>query len=267
MLERIYRGFVMRKLIIAAAIAFSFVPAAQSQVFSLGVSTPGVSIGINMPSYPSLVPIPGYPVYWDPRAPYNYFFYDGLYWIFIDDNWYASDWYDGPWRIVAPEYVPVYILRVPVRYYHRPPPYFRGWAAGAPPRWGEHWGPEWNRQHRDWNHWDHRAAPAPAPLPQYQRQYRGERYPRAAEQQQQIREQQYRYQPHEPVARQHFQEPAPQMQPRVQQQRPQQQPQQPPPQMQRAPQQQAEPRGRGPEGQERHRGERNGREDDHDRGR
>jgi hypothetical protein len=262
----------MRKLIIAAAIAFSFLPAAQSQTFSLGVSTPGLSIGINMPSYPALVAIPGYPVYWDPRAPYNYFFYDGLYWVFIDDNWYASDWYNGPWRVVAPEYVPVYILRVPVRYYHRPPPYFRRWAPTSAPHWGEHWGPDWERQHRDWNRWDRHAAPPPAPLPRYQREYRGERYPHAPEQQQQIREQQYRYQPREPVAREHFREAPPQMQPqpRVQQQAPRPQPYvqqqaQPQPHMQRAPQQQGEPRGRGPEDGDRHRG--NGRDDDHDRGR
>ncbi|HTH79085.1 MAG TPA: hypothetical protein VL593_08915 [Ramlibacter sp.] len=231
----------MRKLILAAAIAFSFLPAAQSQTVSL-------NIGINMPSYPALAPIPGYPVYWDPRAPYNYFFYDGLYWVFIDDNWYASDWYNGPWRFVAPEYVPVYVLRVPVRYYHRPPAYFRRWAPGGAPHWGEHWGPDWERQHHDWNRWDRHATPAPAPLPHYQREYRGERYPHAPEQQQQIREQQYRYQPREPAVRQHFQE-APQMQPVPQ---PRMQPQ---PHVQR----------RGPEGQEHHHG--GGRDDDHDRGR
>ncbi|HET9653286.1 MAG TPA: hypothetical protein VFP36_13885, partial [Usitatibacter sp.] len=101
------------------------------------------NIGINLGGYPNLQPIPGYPVYYAPTVDTNYFFYDGLYWVFIDDNWYASDWYNGPWRIVEPEYVPVYILRVPVRYYHRPPPYFHRWAPGGPPHWGEHWGRDW----------------------------------------------------------------------------------------------------------------------------
>lgn len=263
----------MRKLIAAAAaaIALSFLPAAQGQVFSLGVATPGLSIGINMPVYPSLVRVPGYPVYWDPRAPYNYFFYDGLYWVFIDDNWYASDWYDGPWRIVAPDYVPVYILRVPVRYYRHPPPYFRRWAPAAAPHWGEHWGPDWQRQHRDWNRWDRHAAPAPAPLPRYQQQYRGDRYPQAIDQQQAIRERRYRYQPREPVARQHFQQPPPQVHERPQP-RPSAQPQrrvQAQPYMQAQPYAQPQPQPRmqphvqrAPQPQERpHRERSNGRDE------
>jgi len=44
------------------------------------------------------------------------------------------------------------------------------------------------------------AAPAPAPLPAYQRQYSGDRYPKA-ERQSALQNQNYRYQPHEQVAR------------------------------------------------------------------
>ena len=47
--------------------------------------------------------MPGYPVYYAPRINSNYFFYDGMYWVYQRDNWYASSWYNGPWGLVAPE--------------------------------------------------------------------------------------------------------------------------------------------------------------------
>ena len=94
--------------------------------------------------------------------------------------------------------VPEYVLRVPVRYYRRPPPYFRGWAASAPPRWGEHWGNSWEEKHRDWNQVNRDHMPRPAPLSAYQRNYEGSRYP-APPQQPVLHSQNYKYQPHEPV--------------------------------------------------------------------
>ena len=163
-----------------------------------------VDIGVNVPVYPQLVQVPGYPVYYNPRASSNYFFYDGLYWVYQGDRWYRSGWYNGPWRYVGPEEVPLYVLRVPVRYYHRPPSYFHGWRADAPPRWGEHWGPDWERRRGGWDRWDRHSVPPPAPLPLYQRQYSGGRYPHAEQQQHSIRSEQYRYQPHDAVSQQHF---------------------------------------------------------------
>jgi hypothetical protein len=62
-----------------------------------------VSIGINVPLYPNLVRVPGYPVYYAPQVDSNFFFPDGMYWVYQDDNWYASDWYDGPWGLIGPE--------------------------------------------------------------------------------------------------------------------------------------------------------------------
>jgi hypothetical protein len=172
------------------------------------VAQVSVSIGVNMPTYPQLVRVPGYPVYYAPSARANYFFYDGLYWVFQNDNWYASSWYNGPWTAVGPQAVPLYILRVPVRYYRSPPQYFHGWRSEGPPRWGDHWGNQWAVEHRGWDHWDRRAVPAAAPLPVYQRQYSGSRYPQA-QQQHELQAKSYRYQPHEPVVRQHFQQQAP----------------------------------------------------------
>ena len=176
---------------------------------SIGVSMPGVSIGINMPVYPQFVRVPNYPVYYAPRLQTNFFFYDGVYWVYQRDNWYASSWYNGPWRLVNPQAVPLYVLRVPVRYYRNPPTYFRGWRSDAPPRWGEHWGNEWSQQRSGWDRWDRRAAPAPAPLPTYQRQYSGNRYPQVEQQQQALQSRNYRYQPRDAVVRQQYQQQAP----------------------------------------------------------
>ena len=79
--------------------------------------------------------------------------------------------------LCEPEVVPLYILRIPVRYYRQPPSYFRGWQPNAPPRWGQHWGPEWERHRSGWDTWNRSSVPARAPLPVYQRQYSGDRYP------------------------------------------------------------------------------------------
>lgn len=170
---------------------------------SVGIAVPGVSIGIRVPAYPRLVRVPGYPVYYDPRLDVNLFFYDGLYWVFVDDDWYVSDWYDGPWRLVPRFDVPVYLLRVPVRYYRRPPPYFQGWIVDRPPRWDERWGRDWGERRSGWDTGKHRPPP-PAPLPSYQRKYSGERYPREPEEQGAIRREYYRYQPRDPAVRQHM---------------------------------------------------------------
>ena len=62
---------------------------------------PSESIGIDILAYPELDVVPGYPVYYAPRLDFNYFFYDGLYWLYQDDTWYTGSWYDGPWWMVG----------------------------------------------------------------------------------------------------------------------------------------------------------------------
>lgn len=176
-----------------------------AEELSIRVGSPHVSIGVHIPAYPDLVAVPGYPVYYAPGLDANYFFYDGLYWVFYGDDWYSSSWYDGPWELMEPQFVPAYILRVPVRYYLRPPLYFHGWHSDAPPRWGERWGHEWEWHRSGWDRWDRGAAPAPAPLPAYQRDYPHYRYPRQVEQHE-LHQQKYHYQPRDPVVRQHAQE-------------------------------------------------------------
>jgi hypothetical protein len=195
----------MRTGLIVLWVLLCSITSAAAQV-SVGIGLPGVNIGFSVPVYPQLVLVPGYPVYYAPQVNSNYFFYDGMYWVYAGDNWYASSWYNGPWALVTPEAVPLFVLRVPVRYYRRPPAYFHGWRSDAPPHWGEHWGNAWAQQRSGWDTWNRSSAPPPAPLPAYQRQYSGSRYPHA-EQQQALQSQNYRYQPHDAAVLQHYQAP------------------------------------------------------------
>jgi hypothetical protein len=190
-----YKMLKIRNILIVLGMLFYSVAFADVQV----------SIGINVPVYPQLVVVPGYPVYYAPQLESNYFFYDGLYWVFQDDNWYESSWYNGPWWFVDPEDVPLFVLRIPVHYYRQPPTFFFGWSSVSPPRWGEHWGHGWEQHRNGWDRWDHGAMNTPAPLPAYQRQYSGNRYPQKEEQQHELQNQNYRYQARDPEVKQQFQ--------------------------------------------------------------
>ncbi len=107
-----------------------------------------VQIGINLGTPPQLLPVPGTAVMYAPAVPGNYFFYGGQYYVFVNGAWYLSGGYNGPWVVVAPEYVPPPILGVPLGYYRVRPRAWRGWAHEAPP----HWPPGWGRhggEHRE----------------------------------------------------------------------------------------------------------------------
>jgi hypothetical protein len=161
-------------------------------------------IDVDLPSFPEMQPVPNSPVYWAPAVDSNYFFYDGLFWDFHHDLWHWSTWYNGPWVVADPIYVPTYVLWVPARYYRRPPHYFHGGKPDRPPRWGEHWGADWQARHNQVFQGP-RTQVARAPLPTYQAQYQRGNYPRAPQQQVAIHSQHYTYQPHEAVVRQHYQ--------------------------------------------------------------
>ena len=133
----------MRKSLLAASVLACFLALPAAAQLSINFGGPGVRIGLDLPVYPTLQRVPGYPVYYAPSLNSNYFFYDGLYWVYASDNWYASSWYNGPWHVVDRFYVPNYILQVPVRYYRHAPAYFHGWRADAAPHWGDHWGTSW----------------------------------------------------------------------------------------------------------------------------
>jgi hypothetical protein len=146
----------MRQLVLAALIVSALAAPAYAQV--------QVNVGIQLPGPPTLAVIPGAPVYYAPSAPANVFFYGSQYWLFHGSGWYAGPTWSGPWVVVEPVYVPVPILRVPVRYYHVPPPHWKGWRRDGPPRWDGHWGREWREasherewreREEDWKHDKH----------------------------------------------------------------------------------------------------------------
>ena len=95
-----------------------------------------VDIGIRLPAPPPLVVVPGVAtVQYAPSAPANVFFYSNQYWIYADSGWHVSRRHDGPWILVAPQFVPRPVLLVPVRYYHVPPGHWKQWQHEAPPHW------------------------------------------------------------------------------------------------------------------------------------
>ena len=193
----------MRNKLILISIFACSAPAMAQVNIRLGL--PSIDIGVNLNVYPELIPVPGYPVYYAPQMNSNYFFYDGMYWVYQDEDWYASSWYNGPWRTIDRDVVPVFVLRIPVRYYRQAPIYFNAWHADSAPRWDQHWGNEWQHRRQGWDRWDRHTPSVRPPLPTYQRNYTGDRYPQLS-QQQSLQSKNYRYQPRDPLVRQQVQE-------------------------------------------------------------
>ena len=74
-MKRLRYGMIVLSMLLCMATS------ATAQV-SIGIGLPNVSIGINLPLFPDLVAVPGYPVYYAPQMEANYFFYDGMYWVY-----------------------------------------------------------------------------------------------------------------------------------------------------------------------------------------
>lgn len=130
------------RVFIVALLAFALAGPAYAQVH--------VDIGIHLPSPPRLVVVPEVrSVQYVPGAQANLFFYNGQYWVFANGGWYVSPAYNGPWIVVAPQFVPRPVLLVPKGYYHVPPGQWRQWEDRQPPRWHEEWGREWADK-REW---------------------------------------------------------------------------------------------------------------------
>ncbi len=198
----------MRQLLKRTILALVFVSMTSAGALVVAPATAqaqiGVHIGVDIPVFPRLVVVPGYPVYYAPDLRANYFFYDGLFWVFnVDDGyWYSSSWYNGPWVVVEPDFVPQPILVVPYRYYHVRPAYWRGWAYDHPPRWDIYWGPRWVEHHHGWDHWDRGRRWTAAPLPLFQRDFPRDRYP-SPDRQVTIYRERYNYRPRDVVVREH----------------------------------------------------------------
>jgi hypothetical protein len=95
---------------------------------------PAVTVGINLAAPPALAVVPGFPVYYAPTLPYNYFMYGNVYYLFLNNQWYYAPTYNGPWVRIAVAQIPPPILAVPVEYYRVPPEH---WRRPGPPPWAE----------------------------------------------------------------------------------------------------------------------------------
>jgi hypothetical protein len=144
---------MIRSAVFAVLVAGLFGFASPSHA---GVS---VNIGINLGAPPPLVVIPGVGVQYAPSLPDNYFFYGGQYYVFSNGGWYASRYYNGPWIVVAPAYVPRPILAVPIRYYHRRPSEWSHWHRDGPPHWAPAWGRRAPAHYSHPHHEVHRGQP------------------------------------------------------------------------------------------------------------
>ena len=136
-----------RRAFLTRAVVGGLAGAGVASVPLLAESAVDVHIGINLPAPPRLVAVPASPVTYAPTVSANYFQYGGRFYVFDDGGWYVARAYNGPWAVVAPEYVPRPVLAVPVRYYRRPPRDWRGWRRDAPPRWSNNWGRRWDDEH------------------------------------------------------------------------------------------------------------------------
>lgn len=131
-------------VVIAVLLGFVLVAPAQAQV--------QVDIGIHLPALPRLVVVPQVPgVQYVPAAPGNLFYYNDQYWVFANGLWHVSRGYNGPWIVVAPQFVPRPVLLVPVRYYPVRPGHWQRWVDHYPPRWHHDWGRDWAHK-REWTH-------------------------------------------------------------------------------------------------------------------
>src|SRR5712692_5995378 len=113
---------MLRRMILGAVAIATLMGAAGSAAAQVSVN-----IGINLPAPPRLVVVPGTPVMYAPGVEANYFFYGGQYYVFANGGWYVGPRHNGPWGVVAPEFVPRPILAVPVSYYRVPPPHWKAW--------------------------------------------------------------------------------------------------------------------------------------------
>ena len=130
------------RVLIVAVLAFALAAPADAQV--------QVNIGIHLPAPPPLIVVPEVrAVRYVPSAPANLFFYGGQYWAFANGGWHVSGGYNGPWIVVAPNFVPRPVLLVPVSYYRVPPGHWKQWQRQQPPRWRDEWGREWADK-REW---------------------------------------------------------------------------------------------------------------------
>ncbi len=131
MMKRI--SLLMWVLALVGACLFPAIPALADSL-RVGIRMDSVSLGIHIGEEPRLVLVPGTPVYEAPSVPYNYFYYEGRYYLYQGGAWLRSATYNGPWTVIAIEQVPRPVLVVPAEHYKVRPDH---WKRHGPPPWAE----------------------------------------------------------------------------------------------------------------------------------
>ena len=125
---------LQRVLILASAVAMLFLGDSAT------ASDVKINIGLGVPPIvlttpPSLVVVPGTPVYYAPDVSANLFFYKGRYYTVANGVWAMAPAYTGPWAVIQIGQVPAPVVAVPVEYYKIPPGQLK--KQGPPPWAGQ----------------------------------------------------------------------------------------------------------------------------------
>jgi len=101
-------------LICAAFCLLLAVPAAAGVNVNIGIGVPIAAPVVVVPAAPSMVVVPGTPVYYAPGLNVDVFFYGGFWWTPHNGYWFRANTYDGPWAVVHQP--PPTIVRMPHNY-------------------------------------------------------------------------------------------------------------------------------------------------------
>lgn len=122
-----------------------------------------VGIHIGPPAYvfhapPPVVVIPRTYVYTVPDVSIDILFHGGYWWRPYGGGWYRSHSYNGPWKHMAPAYVPRAIIEVPYGHYRHVPPGHQKVPYGQLKKNWKKWEREKHWSHdKHWHddrHWD-----------------------------------------------------------------------------------------------------------------
>jgi hypothetical protein len=120
-----------RVLMLAAAAAMlvtTTLATAQDVKIDIGIGVPPIVLT----TPPSLVVVPGTPVYYAPDVSANLFYYKGRYYTVANGVWSMAPAYGGPWAVIQIGQVPPPVVAVPVKDYKIPPGQLK---KHGPPPW------------------------------------------------------------------------------------------------------------------------------------
>jgi hypothetical protein len=112
----------------AAMLVTTTLATAQDVKIDIGIGVPPIVLT----TPPSLVVVPGTPVYYAPDVSANLFFYKGRYYTVANGVWSMAPAYGGPWAVIQIGQVPAPVVAVPVEYYKIPPGQLK---KHGPPPW------------------------------------------------------------------------------------------------------------------------------------